>query len=426
MSIREQLTEVLGQVVARGAAMAERATSGASFEVGTDAYHENPYPGYRQLQQRDPVHRAFLLGGWVFTRHRDVLALLRDDGFSADQRLSKRYPRVRKGYIRAGGSPDRLDNPTMLSADPPDHTRLRGLVSKAFTPRMIGGMQDRMEGLAAELLAPVSTGSEFCVIRTIAYPLPVLVIAEILGIPKEDRERFKHWSDEVVKGLGLISSTDRRRSIIASNELGEYLQQIAERRRSDPRDDLISRLLAAEEQGDRLSMEELLGTCSLLLIAGNETTTNLIGNGLLALLGNPTQLERLREEPELIDSAVEELLRYDPPVQFTARTVRDDREWAGVSMKRGMTVVAGIAAANRDPEVFDDPDRLDIGRQENRHVSLGSGIHFCLGASLARLEARTALSALISRYPDMRLGATPPKRGRNVVLRGLETLHVRV
>ncbi len=426
MAIRTQLAEALLGVVSRGAAMLERATSGASFEVGTDAYYENPYPGYRRLLERDPVHRALLLGGWVLTRHRDVLAMLRNDGFSADQRLSKRYPRRRKSYIAAGGPPERLDNPTMLSADPPDHTRLRGLVSKAFTPRMVGAMQERMESLAAELLAPVSRGTEFCVVRSIAYPLPVLVIAEILGIPKQDRERFKHWSDEVVKGLGIISSAELRRSILASNELGEYLTQIAERRRGDPRDDLISGLLAAEEQGDRLSMQELLGTCSLLLIAGNETTTNLIGNGVLGLLSNPAQLERLREEPELIDSAVEELLRFDPPVQFTARTVRDDCEWLGIAMKRGTTVVAGLAAANRDPEVFENPDQLDIGRTDNRHVSLGSGIHFCLGASLARLEARTAISALVSLYPDMRLASTPPKRGRNVVLRGLETLHIRV
>ena len=248
----------------------------------------------------------------------------------------------------------------------------------------------------------------------------------MLGVPAEDRDRFKHWSEEAVRGLGVSTIEDLRASIRAGHELTAYLEPIAEERRREPRDDLLSALLAAEEAGDRLTMPEVFQIVILLLVAGNETTTKLIGNGLLALLQHPEQLELLREKPELIDSAVEELLRWDGPVHATARTSLVDFEFQGADIKKGQMIMVGLAGANRDPARFEDPERLDVTRIDNPHLSLGHGVHFCLGSSLARLEARTALGALIERYPSIKLASDRPKWGPNAVLRGLAELPVRV
>ncbi len=283
-----------------------------------------------------------------------------------------------------------------------------------------------MTEIVTELLDAVAGRSEIDVIESVAYPLPVTIIAEMLGVPAEDRDRFKHWSDEAVRALGSANMDDLRASIRAGRELNAYLEPIAEQRRREPRDDLLSALLAAEEAGDRLSMREVFQTVILLLVAGNETTTKLIGNGLLALLQHPAQLELLRDQPDLIDGAVEELLRWDGPVHATGRTAIEEFEFQGAHIKKGQMVMVGLAAANRDPARFQDPERLDITRVDNPHLSLGHGVHFCLGASLARLEARTALGALVERYPSMKLATERPKWGPNVALRGLAELPVRV
>jgi cytochrome P450 len=258
-------------------------------------------------------------------------------------------------------------------------------------------------------------------IADFAAPIPVSVIAEMLGVPVADRERFRHWSDEAVRTLGDGTLDDRRRAEAALEELGEYIEAIADARRREPREDLISALVQAEEAGDHLSRNELFTTCVLLLVAGNETTTKLIGNSVVALLRSPDQLELLRREPERMPAAVEELLRYDGPVQLTSRMVTEDRELRGHRLRKGQQLVLVLAAANRDPEQFADPDRLDVTRQDVRHLALSHGLHFCLGAQLARLEATLSLEALVTRFPGLRF-AGPIEWGDNTVLRGPRVL----
>jgi cytochrome P450 len=262
------------------------------------------------------------------------------------------------------------------------------------------------------------------VIRDFAYPLPVIVIAEMLGVPPQDRDKFKHWSDDLGEGLEPILTPEQiRRADRSVVEIGEYFRGIIRERRKDPRDDMVSALAAAEEQGDRLNEDELLATLILLLAAGNETTTNLIGNGLLALLRNPGELRRLRDAPALMDTAIEELLRYDSPVQMTFRTALQDLEVGGHPVRKGQPCALILGAANRDPAVFPEPDTLDLGRTGARHFSFGYGNHFCLGAPLARVEGRIALDTLLRRMPYLRLGGRPEWRP-TLVLRGLRTLPV--
>ena len=309
----------------------------------------------------------------------------------------------------------------MLRLDPPDHTRLRTLVSKAFTPRAVERMRPIVEKYVAETLGRLDGRHSMELVADFAAPLPVSVIAEMLGVPVADRDRFRHWSDEAVRTLGDNTLDDRRRAIAAMDELGVYLEAIADERRREPREDLLSALVRAEEAGDRLSRTELFTTCVLLLVAGNETTTKLLGNAVLALLAHPEQLALLRREPERIPAAVEELLRYDGPVQLTSRMVTEDRELRGHRLRRGQQLVLVLAAANRDPAQFDDPERLDVTRSDVKHLALGHGLHFCLGAQLARLEAGLALEALVTRFPALRLDG-PVEWGDNTVLRGPRSL----
>ena len=310
----------------------------------------------------------------------------------------------------------------MLRIDPPDHTRLRSLVSRAFTPRTVEGLRARIEHVIEEHLDAVADQGGMDVIASLAYPLPVIIIAEMLGIPPEDHAKFKHWSDEVIRGMGVSTDEDNRASRRPQRELRAYFEGIAAARRREPREDLLSAMIAAEEEGDRLTADELYETCELLLIAGHETTTNLIGNGLLALLRHPDQFDLLRREPERIEHATEELLRYDSPVQATTRIITEDMTFAGRKVKAGEQLALLIGAANRDPAQFPEPDRLDVTREDVKHVGFGHGIHFCLGAPLARIEAPAAFRAMLERFPNMKLDATvKPKFKDNVILRGRRT-----
>ena len=383
---------------------------------------EDPYPFYRALREKDPIHRSRPADGWVLTRYADILEVLSDRTFSSDERNWSRYAEMRARGERAG-LPDPYDESraSMLRVDPPDHTRLRKLVSKAFTPRAVEQMRPRVEELVDGLLGGLSSRGSIELVEDFAAPLPVTVIAEMLGVPTSDQARFKHWSDEAIRTLGEGTMEDRKRSNAAMEELGEYLKAIAEQRRREPRDDLISGLVAAEDEGDRLSTNEMLATCVLLLVAGNETTTKLIAGGLLALLRNPSQLELLRSEPKRIQGAVEELLRYDSPVQLTSRMVVEDRTFVGRPFRKGQQVVLILAAGNRDPEQFDRPDELDVTRDDVNHLSFSHGLHRCLGLQLARLEAGLALEGLIMRFPDIRLGGDV-EWGDNTVLRGPKRL----
>ncbi len=419
------LEHIIQPVALRAMTTVERMRAGVAYNPLDRRYRTDPYPLYRALRERDPFHRSRLIGGWVLSRYEDVASVLKDGRFLADDRKHSFQVKQRQQLIKDGlmGAHEML-SPSMLRTDPPDHTRLRGLVSKAFTPRTVESLRRRIEAIVQERFDQAATNGHMDVIRELAYPLPVIVIAEMLGVPTEDREQFKRWSDDAVASFGATSVNAFVRARDAFRELQAYVERIAEDRRREPREDLLSALLAAEQEGDTLTLEEVFNTCILLLVAGNETTTNLIGNGLLALLRHPDQLELLRNDPSLVEGAVEELLRYDSPVQATGRFVLEDVEVNGKVVQAGQQVIALLGAANRDPEQFAEPDRLDITRKDNRHVSFGHGIHYCLGAPLARLEGQIALLYLIQRFPNMRLAAERPEWGDNLILRGLKSLPV--
>jgi pimeloyl-[acyl-carrier protein] synthase len=312
----------------------------------------------------------------------------------------------------------------MLVLDPPDHTRLRNLVNKAFTPRTVERLRPRVEAIAAEILDRIDDGDGFDLVRDFAYPLPVIVIAEMLGVPAADRAAFQQWSAVLVRGLDpLVSDEEQEVVFDARDALLDYLRGVLMQRRREPQDDMLTSLIAAEENGDIFSEGELLAMCNLLLVAGHETTVNLLGNGALALLENPDQLDRLRRDPDLVGTAVDELLRYTSPVQWTGRVAAAEIELGGRTIQPPQSVIGILGAANRDPQVFPDPDRLDLGRHPNPHVAFGRGIHFCLGAPLAHLEAEVAMPMLLERFPRLRMAGKPERRP-TWVLRGLQRLPV--
>ncbi len=421
---------------ARAAALMtlERFETGVVFNPLRKVYRADPYPLYQALRERDPFHRSRLADGWVLSRYDDVLAVLGDRSFSADERNWSRWHEIRRRAAREGvGDPYETDQASMLRMDAPDHTRLRSLVSKAFTPGAVEVMRPRVEEVVDEVLDGLSLsaagGGRLELVGDFAAPLPITIIAEMLGVPREDHARFRYWSDEAVKTLGDSTWDEMRAAQRAMEELGEYIGGVADQRRAEPRDDLISGLVAAEDAGDRLSRQELFTTCVLLLVAGNETTTKLIGNAIVALLRNPDQLELLRSEPKRIPGAVDELLRYDSPVQLTSRFVTRESTMHANPLKVGQQVVLLLAAGNRDPERFADPDRLDVTRENVRHLSFGQGLHHCLGSRLARLEGALALEALITRFPDLRFDGPEDRAirwGTNTVLRGPGRLELRV
>ena len=388
----------------------ERLESGVAYNPLSDEVARDPYAVYRRLRDRDPIHRMRLVDAWVLTRYEHADAVLRDHArFSAEDR---RFHDV--GLT------------TMLDIDPPDHTRLRALVSRAFTPRSVSRWHGRVQEIADRLLDAVAGQDRFDLIAALGYLLPVTVIAEMLGVPAEDMDRFEGWSNDIALIVEPILTPVQVEGVRrATEELFAYFETIVEARQREPREDIVSALLAAEEEGDTLTREELLSTMLLILVAGNETTRNLIGNGMLALLRHADQVQRLRDAPGLLEPAVDELLRYDSPVQLDGRVVREDLELGGKRLRAGEKVIALLGAANRDPAAFANPDALDIGRTEKSHLSFGRGIHYCLGASLALLEARIAFRGLLDRFASIRLAAEPRYRD-GIVLRGVESLWIEV
>jgi cytochrome P450 len=397
------------------------------------AYWKNPYPLYRKFQRTDPVRRDPLAPVWVLTRYADVVAYLRDprfkkDPFSIDvlpdrlrsqMELPDEQPR---GALMPGGPQ------SMLFLDPPRHTRIRGLFNKAFTPRTLQVLRPRIEQVAQSMLDKIdSRGGSMDLIRDLAYPLPTVVIAELLGFPPEDYERLKKWSDDFAATLSF-RTTDAQHAAAAQSreEMRQYFDRVTDRLRKNPEDNLISGLLAVEYEHSKLSQQELFANSVLLMAAGHETTTNLIGNGMLALLQHPDQLKLLREKPDLIDSAIDELLRYDSPVQWTSRVAGENVTIGGKEIARGEMVIASLGAANRDPDQFPNPDQVDITRKENRHVAFGAGIHFCLGAALAKMEGEIAIMALINRFPKIELATRKFAWRSGAVFRGLHHLPLRV
>lgn len=396
------------------------------FELFTPEARANPYPLYKKYRENDPMHRT-PFGMWTLTRYEDVLAVVRDDRrFSADPRnatvLQEFFPQEDDTAHPIREAAGRI----LLFTDPPDHTRLRTLVNKAFTRRAIEDLRPHIADIVDDLLDRTDT-HEMDVIADFAYPLPALVICELMGVPVEDRDRFKGWSHDVAPILDPINPPEVMQKAIATIEkFGEYFVELVEERRRRPQDDLLTALIRAEEDEDRLSEDELMGIIVLVFIAGHETTQNLIGNGLLALLRHPDQLELLRSDPTLARNAVEELLRYDSPVQLTGRSALEDVEIGGHTIKQGEEAVVFLGAANRDPAVFDDPDALDITREKIQILSFSGGGHFCLGAPLARLEGQIAFMKLLERFPKIELATDSPQWRNTLTLRGLQSLPVSI
>jgi pimeloyl-[acyl-carrier protein] synthase len=393
-----------------------------TFDPRTPAFFQNRYSFYERLRVEDPVHNFPHLRLWWLTRYADVLPAL------TDKRLGKKDlpvdPDVGAPMPKAlGGLP--LPK-SMLTQDPPDHTRLRSLVNKAFTPRMVEGLGPRIELIANQLLDRCMSEGQMDLAADFAFPLPAIVIAELLGVPPADRDLFRAWSADAALAVDPTQPTAvRRAGSAAVAALADYFAQLVQKRRDAPASDLISQMIAIEDDGDRLSYGEMLSMCVTLLAAGHETTANLFANGALSLLRHPDQLELLRAHPELLPTAVEELLRYDSPVQGVRRAAAEDFELGGKLIRKGDWVTPMIGAANRDPAVFADPERLDITRKENPHLAFGRGIHFCLGAPLARLEGEIGFRVLLERLPQLSLAEGDPAWTNNSALRTLKSLHVR-
>jgi pimeloyl-[acyl-carrier protein] synthase len=384
--------------------------------------HRDPYPLYHRLRRDDPVHWN-LPGVWILSRYADAVHMLRHPRMSSDFRNSELFEMFQQ---MSGGSPLDDRQPSMLFRDPPDHTRLRKLVSQAFSARVIEGMRPFIERTVDRLLDGFDGRDRVELVGELAHPLPVIVICEMLGVPAQDQGLFTRWSDDLVHTLDPMIGPDViERATDSELAFDGYFRGLIAERRLAPRDDLLSALIAAEEEGERLTEEELLRTLILLLVAGHETTVNLISNGTLALLHHRDQLRLLQADPSMIRGAIEELLRYDAPVQLTGRIPLQDMEFGGKAVRRGQQVVALVGAANRDPEQFDDPDRLDIRRRDVRHIAFGGGIHFCLGASLARAEGQVAIGALVRRFRALELAAEPEWRD-TITLRGPEVLPLSV
>lgn len=397
-------------------------TDAVVFDPFAPGYAEDPYAQYRVLRELDPVHRT-ALGPWILTRYDDVVRVLRDPTLSVEEAKATPLPvdehrRAIVGERSNGGR-------AMLNLDPPDHDRLRRLVSKAFTPRTVESLRPRVRELVDEALDAVAP-PEMEVIAELAFPLPFTVISEMLGMPEGHRDELRSWSHTVVKTLDPIITDDELRAAVqAGDAMTEHVRDVVAWKRRHPADDLLTALLAAEDEGDVLGEQELLDQVMLLYIAGHETTVNLIGNGTLALLRHPDQLERVRHAPDLDANAVEELLRYDSPVQFSRRITLAPLPIAGRVIEAGCFVLTCLGSANRDPARWGEgADALDLGRAgAGAHVSFGSGIHHCLGAALARTEAQCAIPALARRFPRMELVEPPVWNGR-IVLRGLDRLRV--
>ncbi|MET0402274.1 MAG: cytochrome P450 [Cystobacter sp.] len=394
-------------------------------DFNSQRFKADPFPYYARLREEAPVLRIPWLGqrtGWLVTRYDDVSRVLKHTSLSKDVlsvvREEKRTPLTWLFKLFAPLTQN------MLSRDPPDHTRLRSLVHKAFTPRLVEQLRPRVQSLSDELLDAAQRRGSMELVEEYALIVPVTIIAEMLGVPKRDYRKFQRWSNQLISGVSLTDVVFSLPSLVLFTR---YLRDLIAQRRASPGEDLLSALIQAEEAGDSLTPEELLSMIFLLLVAGHETTVNLIAGGTLALLRHPEQLERLRQDPALIDSAVEELLRYVSPVEIsTERIARDGFELGGVAIPRGDMVLAVLASANRDERHFKAPDVLDLGREPNRHMSLGMGIHYCLGAPLARLEGRIAIQTLVNRFPRLRLSRPVEslKWRKGILMRGPKQLPV--
>jgi len=400
------------------------------FNTFTDEFAGDPYPMYAELRAAGRVLQNEL-GIWMLPHYEEATALLRHPHVSSDPLKSEIFAMMFQTFLGGEDGPGiRLVKNLLLLMDPPDHTRMRALANAAFSRKAVEDWRPEIKRITDELLDELVDRKEADLMADFAYPLPVTVIAELLGVPLEDREKFTAWGRELIEmfSFSLDEFTPERtqRGNDAVLKFNDYFEALSNERRREPRDDLLTALVEAETEGERLNHEELLATCLILLIAGHETTANLIGNGTVALLRNPEALARLRDDPSVTSSAIEELLRYDSPVQMTARTTLEPMVIAGVEIPANARVASMLGSSNRDPSHFDRADELMLDRSATPHVSFGGGIHFCLGAPLARLEARTAMPELLRRVPNLALVTDALDWRKTFPFRGLRSLPVRV
>ncbi|MCF8531826.1 MAG: cytochrome P450 [Reyranella sp.] len=400
------------------------------FDLGNPATNANPFPEFARLRTEDPVHWSPAMKAWIVTRYADVKQVaLNNRQISADRLTPffKTNPEYQKGSIE---SLVRYLNHWMVFRDPPDHTRLRRLFNKAFTPTSVENLRPNIEDIVSHLIdgmqAKAQRGETVDYIADFAYPLPASVIMDLLGVPRADLERVKVWSDDIALFIGTaqVAGNKYLRAEAGAKAMSGYFRTLVEARTARPRDDMISQLVLARDDRDALSTDEIIGTCILLLFAGHETTTNLIGNGFLHAMRNRFEWERLVADSSLAPTAIEEFLRYDGPSGALARVAAADLEMGGKTIREGQRVFAFMNSANRDPEAFEDAERFDIGRAQNPHLTFGHGIHFCLGAPLARLEAQVAAVRLAERLPDIRLCGGEPEWHDSLILRGVKSLPV--
>ena len=409
--------------------MPEQATIDVlDIDLNGQEFLSDPYPLYDRVRAENPIHWNESDKHWYITRYADVMAMLKDSRLTSNRirALAKDLPK--KTQEKVTPLVDAISS-WMLQSDPPSHTRMRGLVNKAFTPRMIEGLRSRIQYLVDGMLDDVQRNGGMDVLADLAVPMPGIVISDMLGVPPEDQPQFKKWSSDItgryVAGGGKISVSDLYElSQKSFFELSDYFRVVIESLRGQPNDNLLSAMIEAEEAGDKLTTDELIANCVLLMFAGNETTTNLVGNGMLALLQNPEQLRILQGNADMIGSAVEELLRFDSPVQKTARMAKVEIEIGGKVIKAGDLVMLCYGSANRDPEQFENPNRLDLTRTDNRHLAFAQGIHYCLGAALARMEGQIAIKTLLKRMPDIKLADGPIERYPTSHIWGLKSLPV--
>jgi cytochrome P450 len=394
------------------------------YDMWGPATRANPHPIYEQIRNEQPVYRAIgpVSGNtfWFITRYDDCVEALKHQRIGKDFRKHltpeqlERYPQESAEF--------EVVNRHMLNMDPPDHTRLRALVHKAFTPRIVESLQPRIQQITDDLIDAMRDKSEVDLIESFGFPLPITVIAELLGVPAEDRDRFRAWTKT------LLFDLNEDNSRLAAMEFAMYTHSLIDQRHENPRDDLITGLINAEEEGDKLDRQELLSMIFLLLVAGHETTVNLIGNGTLALLQHPDQMQKHIDNPALIKTAVEEMLRYNSPVENAlSRWAYEDIEIGGMVIPAGDIVLASLMAANRDPAHFENPHTFDITREPNRHIAFGQGIHYCLGSPLARIEGAVAINTLLRRVRGLELAIDPDKLEWNnsILLHGMKALPVR-
>jgi len=425
MKLKDKLPLIVGKIYINSMSRVEALIHGASINPLSPRLWADPYYYHSKMRETSPIHYSIALKAYWVTQFDLVQEMLKDKRFGADVR---KYPekalRISKSMNES--QLESFNNPSMLDLDPPDHSRLRRLVSQGFMSKFIQALEPSIRRTVRDCLNKNGNASRFDLVQTLAAPLPAIVIAEMLGLPESDYDRFQIWSQQLVGGTGTNDTDKIENSINASQALRDYFRNVIKVKRQNMDDGMISRLILAEEAGDKLTEVELYNTCLLLLVAGHETTTRLISNGVFLLLESPNQLEQLRQDPALIPQAIEEMLRFEPPVQATRRFATEDIEFHGTTFKKGQQIFLSIAGSNRDPGANENPDTFDINREKAKQISFGYGIHLCIGAALARLETQVALEELLDRYPDMRLLDDKPAWGNNPFFRGLDHLNIQI